>query len=92
MAKHSAGSLVREWRTRRRRSQLDLADLELWALASSEGAAALIVAEDRFGAAAHVLSSYLAHDVCLAVSEYTRDLVVAEAVWNRRGDTGDPPH
>ena len=25
MAKHSAGALVREWRTRRRRSQLDLA-------------------------------------------------------------------
>jgi glycosyltransferase involved in cell wall biosynthesis len=37
------------------------------------------VAEDRFGAAAHVLSSYLAHDLCLAVSEYTRDLIVAEA-------------
>ena len=30
------------------------------------------VEEDRFGAAAHVLSSYLAHDVCLAVSDYTR--------------------
>ncbi len=30
------------------------------------------VEEDRFGAAAHVLSAYLAHDVCLAVSEYTR--------------------
>lgn len=37
------------------------------------------VEEGRLGAAAHVLSSYLAHDVCLAVSEYTRDLVVAEA-------------
>jgi glycosyltransferase involved in cell wall biosynthesis len=37
------------------------------------------VAEDRFGAAAHVLSSYLAHDVCLAVSGYTRDLIVTEA-------------
>ncbi|KGM12879.1 glycosyltransferase [Cellulomonas bogoriensis] len=37
------------------------------------------VAEGRFGAAAHVLSTYLAHDVCLAVSQYTRDLVVAEA-------------
>lgn len=37
------------------------------------------VEEDRFGAAAHVLSSYLAHDLCLAVSEYTRDIVVAEA-------------
>ncbi|WP_370618077.1 glycosyltransferase [Mumia qirimensis] len=32
---------------------------------------------DRFGAAAHVLSTYLSNDVCLAVSEYTRDLVVA---------------
>ncbi|GAA1621946.1 glycosyltransferase [Georgenia ruanii] len=37
------------------------------------------VEEDRFGAAAHVLSSYLSQDVCLAVSEYTRDLIVAEA-------------
>ncbi|KHL15627.1 glycosyltransferase involved in cell wall biosynthesis [Mumia flava] len=31
---------------------------------------------DRFGAAAQVLSTYLANDVCLAVSEYTRDLVL----------------
>ncbi|CAM5787384.1 glycosyltransferase [Cellulomonas persica] len=37
------------------------------------------VEEGRFGAAAHVLASYLEHDVCLAVSRYTRDLVVAEA-------------
>lgn len=37
------------------------------------------VEEGRLGAAAHVLSSYLAHDVCLAVSEYTRELVVSEA-------------
>ncbi|GEL96084.1 glycosyltransferase [Cellulomonas composti] len=37
------------------------------------------VEEDRFGAAAQVLTQYLAHDVCLAVSRYTRDLVVAEA-------------
>lgn len=37
------------------------------------------VEEDRFGAAAHVLTQYLAHDVCLAVSQYTRDLVVTEA-------------
>ena len=37
------------------------------------------VEEDRFGAAAHVLSAYLEHDVCLAVSEYTRDLIVTEA-------------
>ena len=35
--------------------------------------------EDRWGAAAHVLSSYLAHDVCLAVSEYTREIILAEA-------------
>ncbi|MBW9210798.1 glycosyltransferase [Mumia sp. zg.B21] len=33
--------------------------------------------EDRFGAAAHVLTTYLSNDVCLAVSRYTRDLVVA---------------
>lgn len=37
------------------------------------------LAEDRWGAAAHVLSSYLAHDVCLAVSEYTREIILAEA-------------
>lgn len=37
------------------------------------------VEEDRFGAAAHVLTSYLAHDVCIAVSAYTRDLVLADA-------------
>ena len=44
------------------------------------------VEQDRFGAAAHVLSSYLAHDVCLAVSEYTRDLIVesAEAMISSR--------
>ncbi|WP_407343106.1 glycosyltransferase [Pengzhenrongella phosphoraccumulans] len=36
--------------------------------------------ENRWGAAAHVLSSYLAHDVCLAVSQYTRELIIAEAV------------
>src|SRR5450631_302484 len=35
--------------------------------------------EGRWGAAAHVLSSYLAHDVCLAVSEYTREIILAEA-------------
>ncbi len=34
---------------------------------------------NRWGAAAHVLSSYLAHDVCLAVSEFTRELILAEA-------------
>ncbi len=37
------------------------------------------VEQDRFGAAAHVLAQYLSHDVVLAVSQYTRDLVVAEA-------------
>lgn len=37
------------------------------------------LAEERWGAAAHVLSSYLAHDVCLAVSEYTREIILAEA-------------
>lgn len=36
------------------------------------------VEQDRFGAAAHVLSAYLDHDVCLAVSQYTRDLILAE--------------
>lgn len=37
------------------------------------------VAEGRWGAAAHVLTSYLAHDLCLAVSEYTKEVVVAAA-------------
>lgn len=37
------------------------------------------VAEGRWGAAAHVLHAYLAHDVCLAVSAYTRDVVVQAA-------------
>lgn len=47
------------------------------------------VEADRFGAAAHVLAGYLEHDVCLAVSRYTRDLVVAEAeaVDRRHGTT-----
>src|SRR5690606_27179381 len=35
------------------------------------------VAEGRFGAAAHVLAGYLASDLCVAVSRYTRDLVAA---------------
>lgn len=35
------------------------------------------VEEGRFGAAAHILSDYLASDLCVAVSRYTRDLVVA---------------
>lgn len=33
----------------------------------------------RYGAAAHLLTVYLANDLCLAVSEYTRDLIVSEA-------------
>ncbi|GAA2721346.1 glycosyltransferase [Cellulomonas aerilata] len=47
------------------------------------------VEEDRFGAAAHVLASYLAHDVCLAVSAYTRELIVsaAELIDARHGTT-----
>lgn len=47
------------------------------------------VEEGRWGAAAHVLTSYLEHDVCLAVSEYTREVVVAaaEEVDARHGTT-----
>lgn len=37
------------------------------------------VADDRFGAAAQVLSSYLSQDVPVAVSEYTRDVIIEEA-------------
>jgi glycosyltransferase involved in cell wall biosynthesis len=37
------------------------------------------VEADRFGAAAHVLAAYLEHDVCLAVSGYTREVIVSEA-------------
>src|SRR6056297_2250139 len=37
------------------------------------------VDEGRFGAAAQVLSTYLANDVCVAVSEYTRELIVDAA-------------
>src|SRR4029453_9776538 len=37
------------------------------------------VEEGRFGAAAHILSSYLAQDHSVAVSEYTRELIVASA-------------
>jgi glycosyltransferase involved in cell wall biosynthesis len=45
--------------------------------------------EGRWGAAAHVLSSYLAHDVCLAVSEFTREIILAEAaeIDARHGST-----
>ncbi|QTE27995.1 glycosyltransferase [Pengzhenrongella sicca] len=35
--------------------------------------------DGRWGAAAHVLANYLAHDVCLAVSQYTRELILSEA-------------
>jgi glycosyltransferase involved in cell wall biosynthesis len=47
--------------------------------------------QGRWGAAAHVLSSYLAHDVCLAVSEYTREIILAEAaeIDARHGTTFD---
>ena len=37
------------------------------------------VAEDRFGAAAQVLSAYLDNDAPVAVSEYTRQLIIAAA-------------
>jgi glycosyltransferase involved in cell wall biosynthesis len=37
------------------------------------------VAEDRFGAAAHVLGTYLDNDLCVAVSRYTKDLIVSSA-------------
>lgn len=37
------------------------------------------VAEGRFGAAAHVFASYLGHDHCVAVSQYTKDCIVAAA-------------
>ena len=37
------------------------------------------VAEGRFGAAAHVLTAYLSADVPVAVSAYTRDLVISSA-------------
>ncbi len=37
------------------------------------------VAEGHWGAAAHVLTSYLDHDVLLAVSRYTKEVIVASA-------------
>ncbi|GMA31040.1 glycosyltransferase [Litorihabitans aurantiacus] len=37
------------------------------------------VQQGRFGAAAHVLTSYLASDVVVAVSEYTKELIVSSA-------------
>ena len=45
----------------------------------SRTSCARAAAEGRFGAAAHVLSSYLAQDHCVAVSEYTRELIVESA-------------
>ncbi|MFK8023570.1 MAG: glycosyltransferase [Ilumatobacter sp.] len=45
------------------------------------------VEQGRFGAAANVLSTYLSNDVCVAVSQYTKDLIVdsATAVDQRWG-------
>lgn len=45
------------------------------------------VEENRFGAAAHVLSAYLGCDVPVAVSDYTRRLIIesAEAIDARHG-------
>lgn len=45
------------------------------------------VEENRFGAAAHVLSAYLSSDVPVAVSDYTRRLIIesAEAIDARHG-------
>jgi glycosyltransferase involved in cell wall biosynthesis len=37
------------------------------------------VAERRFGPAVYLLSTYLAHDRCVAVSAYTKDLIVDSA-------------
>ncbi|MEM7143446.1 MAG: glycosyltransferase [Actinomycetota bacterium] len=37
------------------------------------------VEEDRLGAAAHAFVTYLSNDVCVAVSAYTRDLIVDAA-------------
>ncbi len=37
------------------------------------------VEASRFGAAAHLLSTYLANDLCVAVSEYTRELIITAA-------------
>jgi glycosyltransferase involved in cell wall biosynthesis len=45
------------------------------------------VEENRFGAAAHVLSAYLGSDIPVAVSDYTRRLIIesAEAIDARHG-------
>lgn len=37
------------------------------------------VESGRYGAAAHLLATYLANDVCVAVSDYTRQLICSEA-------------
>lgn len=37
------------------------------------------VEEGRFGAAAHVFASFLGHDHCVAVSQYTKDCIVEAA-------------
>ena len=37
------------------------------------------VASGRLGAAAHVLTTYLSQDICVAVSEYTKEVIVAAA-------------
>ncbi|UFS59588.1 glycosyltransferase [Subtercola endophyticus] len=37
------------------------------------------VEEGRLGAAAHILSSYLSQDHCVAVSEYTKQLIITES-------------
>jgi glycosyltransferase involved in cell wall biosynthesis len=37
------------------------------------------VDEGRYGAAAHLFATYLGHDRCVAVSQYTKDCVVASA-------------
>ena len=48
--------------------------------------------EGRFGAAAQVLSTYLSNDVCVAVSSYTRDLIVdAAASVDERWGTSFAP-
>ncbi len=50
------------------------------------------VTEGRFGAAAQVLTTYLSNDVCVAVSEFTRDLIVeaAQSIDDRWGTSFAP--
>jgi len=47
------------------------------------------VEEQQFGAAAHVLTTYLGNDHCVAVSEFTKELIVdaAAAIDARHGTT-----